>query len=111
METKISTLMGILIICAIILPTVWFCYREWLGLVDATEKHYYQTFVSSSDISNAEKSQIDKWIIKNHLNQYGDFQNTVYLGGTPLFNEETGETITKYEYIIKKHPDRPWKKL
>jgi hypothetical protein len=34
----------------------------------------------------------------------------VYAGATPLFNEATGKTMTKYEYIISQHPDRPWLK-
>jgi len=62
------------------------------------------------EISAKEKQQIEAWIIENDLNQYGDPKDTVYAGGTPLFNEATGETIDKYEYILGNHPDRPWKK-
>ncbi len=65
---------------------------------------------SSSELSTKEKTKIDQWIIENDLNQYGDPKNTVYLGGTPLFNETTGETIDRYEYILKNHPDQPWNK-
>ncbi|MBZ9577694.1 hypothetical protein KJA13_01510 [Patescibacteria group bacterium] len=59
-------------------------------------------------ISLEEKQQIEAWIEENNLNQYGDPKDTVYTGGTPLFNEKTGERIDKYEYILRKHPDRPW---
>ncbi len=65
---------------------------------------------SSSELSAKEKTKIDQWIIENDLNQYGDPKNTVYLGGTPLFNEITGGTIDRYEYILKNHPDQPWNK-
>lgn len=61
-------------------------------------------------ISEAEKNQIETWILENDLNQYGDSKNIFYMGGTPLFDEKTGERIDKYEYILRKHPDRPWRK-
>ena len=62
------------------------------------------------EISLEEKGLIETWIVENDLNQYGDSKDTVYTGGTPLFNERTGESIDKYEYILENHPDRPWKK-
>lgn len=62
------------------------------------------------EISLEEKGLIEAWVLENNLNQYGDSKDTVYLGGTPLFNERTGETIDKYEYILIKHLDRPWNK-
>ena len=55
---------------------------------------------SSQTISAGEKQQIDSWISANGLNQYGDPADTIYAGGTPLFNEMTGEQIDKYDYII-----------
>lgn len=61
-------------------------------------------------ISDQEKSQIDIWVKKNDLNQYGDPKDTVYTGGTPLFNEGTGENLDKYDYISAVHPDKPWEK-
>jgi len=60
------------------------------------------------EISSEEKELIEAWIRENDLNQYGDSKDTVYMGGTPLFNEATGERIDKYEYILRNHPDRPW---
>lgn len=59
-------------------------------------------------VSLEEKQLIEAWIIENDLNQYGDPKDTVYMGGTPLFNEKTGERIDKYEYILQRHPDKPW---
>lgn len=61
-------------------------------------------------VSDEEKKQIDQWIIDNDLNRYGDRKDTAYTGGTPLFDEITGKYQDLYDYIIKKHPDRPWKK-
>ena len=31
--------------------------------------------------------------------------DTVYSGGTPLFNEMTGRSTDRYDYILKNHPD------
>ena len=55
-----------------------------------------------------EKQQIERWIEENGLNEYGDSKGTVYAGGTPLFNEKTGKSIDRYEYVLRKHPDKPW---
>lgn len=63
-----------------------------------------------SKLTEAEKKRIDLWIKKEGLNQYGDPKDTVYSGGTPLFDEKTGEKIDRYEYILRRHPDRPWNK-
>lgn len=61
-------------------------------------------------ISETEKQKIETWIKENDLNQYGDPKNIFYTGGTPLFDEKTGRSIDRYEYIFKKYPDRPWLK-
>ena len=59
-------------------------------------------------ISDEEKLKIDSWIQANNLNIYGDAKDRMYAGGTPLFNEATGEKIDRYDYIVSRHPDRPW---
>ena len=64
----------------------------------------------SSQFSEEEKPKIEAWIKENDLNRYGDPKGTFYTGGTPLFNEKTGISIDKYEYILKNHPHRPWLK-
>ncbi len=63
-----------------------------------------------SEISLKEKQQIEVWIIENNLNQYGDPKDIFYIGGTPLFNERTGQSIDKYQYILERHLDKPWLK-
>jgi len=59
-------------------------------------------------ITSEERSKIEKWISDNGLNQYGDPSGTVYSGGNPLFNEKTSQTMDRFDYVILKHPDRPW---
>jgi hypothetical protein len=51
------------------------------------------------------KQRIDRWIKDNKRNPYGDEKNTMYTGGTPLFDEKTGKTRDKYDYILDKHPE------
>ena len=51
------------------------------------------------------RGRIDRWLAEKHLNQYGDAPGTHYTGGTPLFNEHTGERKDRYEYILGKHPE------
>lgn len=62
-------------------------------------------------ISHEEKEAIEAWIKKNGFSEYGDPKDTLYTGGTPLFNEATGERIDKYQYVLRNHQDRPWKKI
>lgn len=52
-----------------------------------------------------QKKQIDARIEKEGLNEYGDPKDTVYMGGTPLFDEMSGEKRDRYEYIAGNHPD------
>ena len=55
-----------------------------------------------------EKAKIEKWIVDSGLNEYGESADTLYAGGTPLFDEVTGKSIDRYDYIIENHPSRPW---
>lgn len=51
------------------------------------------------------KKRIEKWIAENGLNSFGDPANTMYAGGTPLFDEQTGIRKDRFEYILEKHPE------
>lgn len=53
-----------------------------------------------------EKSKIEKWIVDNELNQYGDPAETLYETGVPV--DEDGKAVDRYEYIKTNHPDKPW---
>ena len=68
--------------------------------------------VVSIDISGSsaqdEKTKIDAWLKANNLNDCGDSKNTEYTGGSCLFDESTGKTKDKYEYLIEKFPNKPW---
>ena len=51
------------------------------------------------------KQKIDAWIKKEGRNQYGDPRDTVYAGGTPLFDERSAKLKDRYEYILSRHPE------
>lgn len=60
--------------------------------------------LSAIELSSVEERAIDRWLEDQGLNPYGDPAGTVYLGGSPLFDEETGETVDRYLHVLRKHP-------
>jgi hypothetical protein len=52
-----------------------------------------------------QKKLIDEMIKKKGLNEFGDPKDTMYAGGTPLFDERTGSVKDRYEYVAGKHRD------
>ena len=59
----------------------------------------------ATDLSNEAKSSIESWLVENALNQYGDSIDSVYTGGTPLFDEATGKSRDRFEYILENNPE------
>jgi hypothetical protein len=47
----------------------------------------------------------DRWLAAHNLNEYGDPQGTMYTGGTPLFDERTGQRKDRMEYVRGKQPE------
>ena len=109
---KIPPFVGILIILASLCPTLFLIGSQWNQLQKEIQlsQEVPQVLTIPLYLSASEKKAIDQWIVENQLNQYGDPADTVYAGGSPLFDETTGRTIDRYEYILKNHPDRPWRK-
>lgn len=56
-------------------------------------------------VDDPTRQRIDQWIARNGLNPYGDPPDTMYNGGTPLFNERTGVVKDRYLYILERHPE------
>ncbi|HSP78778.1 MAG TPA: hypothetical protein VLQ93_09630 [Myxococcaceae bacterium] len=48
---------------------------------------------------------VDRWLEARNMDMYGHPEGTMYAGGTPLFNEVTGERTDRLEYIFKRHPE------
>ena len=59
----------------------------------------------ADNLTESMKWAIDEWIDEQGLNKYGDSLDTMYAGGTPLFDEATGQLKDKYEYILENHPE------
>jgi len=56
-------------------------------------------------ITDEDAQTIEDYLKDTGLNKFGDPENTVYTGGSPLFNEQTGEAINRYDYILEHNPD------
>ena len=49
-------------------------------------------------------SCIDTWLADHRLNEYGDPPGTMYAGGTPLFDEASGQRKDRVAHVLAKHP-------
>jgi hypothetical protein len=55
------------------------------------------------------KHKIEAWLKATGRNEFGDPADTLYAGGTPLFDERSGQTKDRYEHILERHPEvRDW---
>ncbi len=48
---------------------------------------------------------VDRWLAERKLDRYGHAEGTMYTGGTPLFDERTGESTPRLVYVFRKHPE------
>jgi hypothetical protein len=46
---------------------------------------------------------VDRELAARGLNQFGDPPDTMYAGGTPLFDERTGKATDRIEYVLSHH--------
>lgn len=53
----------------------------------------------------AQEACVDQWLEKHGLDRYGSPEGTMYAGGTPLFDERTGETKDRLEFIFQRKPE------
>ena len=52
-----------------------------------------------------EEACVDRWLAERKLDRYGSPAGTMYTGGTPLFDERTGRSIDRLDYVYGKHPE------
>jgi hypothetical protein len=119
-QSGFAPIILILIIAGVLAASGGVYYAQKRGLIKGffdKEKKEETAGKSGSEKSNAqsfskidELAKIENWIKNNNFNQYGDAIDTAYTGGTPLFDEKTGRTISLYDYLLAKHPDKPWLK-
>lgn len=48
---------------------------------------------------------VDAWLRERGLNDFGDPPDTMYAGGTPLFDEATGTRRERIPYVLARHPE------
>lgn len=116
----VGVIKKIITLAVIIGLAVWFLFfkdaslTDTLGSIGQTMAGWFDNSISIElshndrqdfEVSVAAKLRIDRWIEANGYNEYGDPQGTIYAGGTPLFNEATGVTIDRYDYILSQHPE------
>jgi len=51
------------------------------------------------------QSCLDRQLAAKGLNPFGDPTDMMYAGGSPLFNEKTGESTPREQYVYSRHPD------
>jgi hypothetical protein len=50
------------------------------------------------------QSCLDRELAAKGLNSFGDPEGTMYAGGTPLFDERTGKSTPREDYVYARHP-------
>jgi hypothetical protein len=60
---------------------------------------------SPRDAGSDFEACLDRELANAGLNHFGDPPDTMYAGGSPLFNERTGETLSRREYVSRRHPE------
>lgn len=48
---------------------------------------------------------VDEYLGREGLNEFGDPIETAYIGGTPLFDQATGQSHERLDYIVANHPE------
>ncbi|MCJ8347050.1 hypothetical protein MJH12_16025 [bacterium] len=59
----------------------------------------------STEVSKEIRKKIDQYIDDHGLNEFGDHKDTMYTGGTPLYDEMTGNSTGRYQHVLKKFPN------
>jgi hypothetical protein len=58
-----------------------------------------------SEWTAAQEACVDRWLAAHGLDAYGSPQGTMYMGGTPLFDEATGQRRTRQAFLAAHHPE------
>jgi hypothetical protein len=60
---------------------------------------------AAPDPPPAAQSCLDRELAAKGLNPFGDPPGTQYAGGTPLFDEKTGKSTPREQYLRARHPE------
>lgn len=59
----------------------------------------------TDEVRAAQERCLDTWLKGKKLDPYGNADGTMYAGGSPLFNEATGESKDRLEFVYQKQPE------
>jgi hypothetical protein len=48
---------------------------------------------------------VDQWLAAHHYDGFGSPEGTNYSGGTPLFDEATGQRTPRLAYLARHRPE------
>lgn len=54
--------------------------------------------------AKSEEACVDAWLKERSLDRYGHPEGTMYAGGSPLFDERTGESRDRLGYVYARQP-------
>ena len=60
---------------------------------------------AAAEAARAREACVDAWLEAHDLNEFGDPPDTVYIGGTPLFDERTGKRADRLEHVLARHAE------
>jgi hypothetical protein len=60
---------------------------------------------SAGPVSADQAVCADRWLSEHQFDSYGNPQGTSYIGGTPTFDERTGQTIDRWVLVAKNRPE------
>jgi hypothetical protein len=60
---------------------------------------------ASTPAASTEETCVDQWLAARKLDAYGSPEGTLYAGGSPLFDESTGTTTPRLDFIYARHPE------
>jgi len=55
--------------------------------------------------TQAQEACVNRWLQAHGFDGYGSPQGTMYLGGSPLFDEATGQSTTRQAFLAAHQPE------
>jgi len=59
----------------------------------------------SSEWTAGQRACVEAYLETHALDGFGSPRGTMYPGGTPLFDEATGQRLSREEYLVRRHPE------
>jgi hypothetical protein len=61
--------------------------------------------VSGGVWTEAQEECVNRWLQAHGLDGFGSPQGTMYMGGSPLFDEATGKNTSRQAFLAAHHPE------